>query len=265
MKDPRAAHPLVLGSAMACLAFIILPLPFIILFAFSTNHYTISFAGGISFEWFESFFSNARFMAALKNSLLISAIACVTSLVLALPTAILAVRHEFVGKQALLTFVSAPLLVPGVIVGTAALGFVAEIGVGPGFWPITVAMIALTLPLTVRPIIGNLAGLPDELEAAARNLGASRFTAFRTVTLPQLVPGIVAGATFAFVETMDNFAITAFLTSISTTTLPIEAYSYIRDIDDPTVAAMATVLIVLSIALVFIIERLVGLDKFLND
>uniref|UniRef100_UPI0034E0A57A ABC transporter permease n=1 Tax=Stenotrophomonas maltophilia TaxID=40324 RepID=UPI0034E0A57A len=71
-------------------------------------------------------------------------------------------------------------------------------------------------------------------------------------TLPQLAPGLVAGGTFAFVEAMDNFSIAVFLTDINTTTLPVEAYSYIREIDDPTVAAMATLLILLSVALVML-------------
>jgi ABC-type spermidine/putrescine transport system permease subunit II len=82
--------------------------------------------------------------------------------------------------------------------------------------------------------------------------------------MPQLAPGLVAGGTFAFVEAMDNFSITVFLTSINTTTLPVEAYSYIRDIDDPTVAAMATLLILMSVGAVFAIEWLLGLDRFLD-
>ena len=84
------------------------------------------------------------------------------------------------------------------------------------------------------------------------------------MTVPQLAPGLVAGGTFAFVEAMDNFSIAVFLTNITTTTLPVEAYSYIRDIDDPTVAAMATLLVLMSVVLVFAIEWLLGLDRFLD-
>lgn len=79
-----------------------------------------------------------------------------------------------------------------------------------------------------------------------------------------MIPGLVEGGTFAFVEAMDNFSITVFLTNINTTTLPVEAYSYIRDVDDPTVAAMATLLILMSVGLVFTIERVLGLDRFLD-
>lgn len=264
MKHANSIGPVVLIAGMASLAFILLPLPFIVLYAFSPNSYSILGGDGFTLKWFVNFFANDRFMHALRASLSISAITTVVALIIAVPTALLAVRHRFVGRELLLTLVSAPLIVPGVIVGTAALGFVSQSGIGPGFWPLTVAMICLALPLTMRPVIANLSGLDGDMENAARNLGAGPVQAFFQITLPQLVPGLVAGGTFAFVESMDNFAIAAFLSNITFTTLPVESYSYIRDIDDPTVAAMATILILFSVSLVFMIERLLGLDKFLD-
>lgn len=264
MNSSRGAGPIFLFVGMVTLAFVVLPLPFIILYSFSPNAYALVSSQGFTLKWFVSFFENDRFMAATEASLKIAAITTVVSLLLAVPTAVMAVRHKFIGRDLLLTLVSAPLMVPGVIVGTAALGFVSQTGIGPGFWPLTVAMIALALPLTMRPLIANLSGLDPDLENAARNLGASPLSAFMRITLPQLAPGLVAGGTFAFVEAMDNFAIAAFLANITFTTLPVESYSYIRDIDDPTVAAMATILILFSVFLVFMIECLLGLDKFLD-
>lgn len=246
------------------LAFILIPLPIIVLFALSKNSYALISAQGFTLTWFKHFFQNERFMAALMNSLMIAGITTVVTLIIAVPTALVAVRYRFPGRDLMLTLVSAPLLVPGVITGTAALSFVTQTGLGTGFWSITIAMICITLPLVIRPLVANLSGLDPDLERAARNLGAGPRKAFWAVTLPQLVPGLLAGGTFAFVEAMDNFSVTVFLTNINVTTLPVEAYSYIRDIDDPTVAAMATLLILLSIGLVFMIERLLGLDRFLG-
>lgn len=246
------------------LLFVLLPLPFIVLYSVSQSSYALLSPGGFTLHWFDTFFHNDRFMAALRNSLLISVITTVVAVAIALPTAIVAVRRPFPGRELMLAFVSAPLLVPGVISGTAALSFVSSTRIGTGFWPITVAMICFTLPLALRPLVANLSGLDADLEKAARNLGAGPKRAFWTITIPELTPGLVAGGTFAFVEAMDNFSITVFLTNISTTTLPVEAYSYIRDIDDPTVAAMATLLILLSVAIVFTIERVLGLDRFLD-
>ena len=248
----------------AALLFIVAPLPFIALSAISRGNYRLLDGGVPTLRWFRSFFGNERFVAALGNSLAIAAIITVATLLVALPLALAAVRGRLPGGGVLVALVSLPLLVPGVIVGTAALSFVSQLGVGPGFWPITVAMVCAALPLALRPLVANLSALDPDEERAARNLGATPGRAFLLVTLPQLVPGLLAAATFAFVEALDNFSIAAFLTSIETTTLPIEAYSYIREIDDPTVAAMATMLTLFSVVLVALLDRLLGLDRFLG-
>jgi putative spermidine/putrescine transport system permease protein len=250
--------------AAGVVAFIVLPLPFIIIYAFSPTSYLVFPPTGVTSKWFVNFFANDRFRAAMFNSLSISTIVTVATLAIALPTAVLAVRHPFRGRGLLLGLVSAPLLVPGVVTGMAALSLLAQSGIGVGYWPIVVAMTCFTLPLALRPLVANLAGIDPDLETAARNLGAGRLKAFILATLPSLAPGLIASGTFAFVEAMDNFSITVFLTDLRTTTLPVEAFSYIRDFDDPTVAAMATLLILLSIAIVFMIEKVLGLDRFLD-
>ncbi|MFI5011810.1 MAG: ABC transporter permease [Hyphomicrobiales bacterium] len=250
--------------AAGVIAFIVLPLPFIIIYAFSPTSYLVFPPTGLTTKWFVNFFANDRFRQALFNSLSISAIVTIVTLIAALPTAVLAVRHPFRGRGLLLGLVSAPLLVPGVVTGMAALSLLAQSGIGVGYWPIVVAMICFTLPLALRPLVANLSGIDPDLETAARNLGAGRLTAFMLATLPSLAPGLIASGTFVFVEAMDNFSITVFLTDLRTTTLPVEAFSYIRDFDDPTVAAMATLLILLSVAIVFAIEWLLGLDRFLD-
>jgi ABC-type spermidine/putrescine transport system permease subunit II len=260
----RAVSPAVAAIGVLTLVFIVAPLPFIVVPAFSRGNYVLLEGGVPTLRWFQSFLANDRFVAALGNSVAIAVITTLVTMLIVLPTAIATVRGQLPGRRALLALVSLPLLVPGVIVGTAALSFVAQTGIGPGFWPITVAMVCAALPLALRPLIANLSGLDPDEEKAARNLGASPLWAFVLVTMPQLVPGLLAGATFAFIEAIDNFSIAAFLTDINTTTLPIEAYSYIREIDDPTVAAMATLLILFSVGIVALLDRLLGLDRFLD-
>ena len=253
-------------AALAALAaiFVVAPLPIIVLSALSRGNYRLLQGGVPTLRWFVAFVQNDRFMAALGNSLAIAAITTAATLLIALPTAVVVLRSRLPGRRALLGLVTLPQLVPGVIIGTAALSFVAQTGIGPGFWPITVAMVCASLPLAMRPLVASLAGLDPDGEKAARNLGASALQSFVLVTLPQLVPGLLAAGTFAFIEAIDNFSIAAFLTDIDTTTLPVEAYSYIRDIDDPTVAAMATLLILLSLVIVLLLDRLLGLDRFLD-
>lgn len=262
------AHPYSRGLSLAAsLAWIftVAPALLILLYAFSPTSYLAFPPTGFTLKWFHNFFEHTRFRSALWNSLAIAFIVTPVALCVALPAAVAVVRHEFPGKRVLVGALLSPLLIPGVITGIAFLSFSVGVGIGPGFLAIVLAMICFTLPFALRPLIANLHGIDHDLEKAARNLGAGPLEAFFRVTLPQLKPGLIAGAVFAFVEAIDNFAITAFLTDIKTTTLPIEAYGYIKDFDDPTVAAMASILITLSVVLVFLIEKVVGLDRFLAN
>jgi putative spermidine/putrescine transport system permease protein len=265
MSSIRPYSPAVSAYATLVMLFIVAPAVVIIVYAFSPTAYLSFPPAGVTLRWFDNFFANERFRSALWNSVLIAVTVTPISLLVALPTAVAVVRYDFAGRKLLLALLLSPLLIPGVITGIAFLSFSVGVGLGTGFRPIVLALVCFTMPFTLRPLIANLAGIDQDLEKAARNLGARPLQAFLRITLPQLKPGLIAGATFAFVEALDNFAISVFLTNVRTSTLPIEAFGYIRDFDDPTVAAMATVLIALSVVLVLLIERLVGLDRFLAN
>jgi putative spermidine/putrescine transport system permease protein len=246
------------------LVFLAAPVLFIVLFAFYPTGIFVLPPPGLTVKWFLRFFASERFRAALAASFGIAAIVTPVSLAIAVPTAIALVRRNFPGRGALNVAILSPLVIPGVVSGIAFLDLFSRLDLQSGFWRITIAMICFSLPFSVRAISANLYGLDPALEEAARNLGGSRWQALWHVTLPQLRPGLLAGGIFVFVEAIDNFSIAVFLTDLHTTTLPVEAYGYIRDFDDPTVAAMATLLIVLSVVLVFSVQRLVGLDRFLD-
>lgn len=264
MTALRSYSPLVAATAAAVMLFIVLPVLFIALYAFNETGYLTLPPRGATLKWFANFFGNARFRAALESSLIIAAVVAPVSLLIAVPTAIALVRHQVPGKATINALIMSPLVVPGVVTGISFLSLSARIGTGIGLGPLIVALTCFAFPFAVRALVANLHGLDPRLEEAARNLGASRWQAFLQVTLPQLRPGLVAGGIFVFVEAIDNFSIAIFLTNSRTSTLPVESYSYIRDFDDPTVAAMAVLLMALSVVLVFAIDRLVGLDRFLE-
>jgi ABC-type spermidine/putrescine transport system permease subunit II len=264
MTSLRSYSPLVAALAAAVMAFIVLPVAFIAFYAFNETGYLTLPPKGVTLKWFANFFANARFRAALESSLIIAATVAPLSLLIALPTAIALVRHRVPGKALINALIMSPLIVPGVVTGISFLSLSVRVGTGIGLVPLIVALTCFAFPFAVRALVANLHGLDPQLEEAARNLGASRLRAFLWVTLPQLRPGLVAGGIFVFVEAIDNFAIAIFLTNSRTSTLPVESYSYIRDFDDPTVAAIAVLLMGLSVVLVFAIDRLVGLDRFLE-
>lgn len=264
MSPQRSYSAPVAVLAALVMTFIILPVAFIALYAFNDAGYLRLPPHGLTFHWFANVFAIARFRAALQSSLIVSAVVAPTCLLIAVPASIALVRYRFPGRDLVNALTMSPLVVPGVVTGISFLSLSAHIGTGFGLLPIMVALSCFAFPFAVRALTANLHGLDPRLEEAARNLGASRFRAFLFVTLPQLRPGLLAGGIFVFVEAIDNFSISVFLTDSRTTTLPVESYSYIRDFDDPTVAAIAVLLMSLSVVLVFAIDRLVGLDRFLE-
>jgi ABC-type spermidine/putrescine transport system permease subunit II len=264
MSAPRPYAAITGVIAGAVMSFVLLPVVFIVLYAFNQGAYLTLPPKAPTLRWFESFFANRRFVAALWSSLGIAGVVTPVAMLVAVPTARALVRHDFPGKATFNAILLAPLIVPGVITGIAFLSLSSLMGIGSGFWPLAIALLCYSLPFAVRALVANMHGLDPTLEDAARNLGASGLRAFLWVTLPQLRPGLLAGGIFVFVEAIDNFSIAVFLTDTRTTTLPVEAYSYIRDFDDPTVAAMAVLLMALSVTLVSVVDRLVGLDRFLE-
>jgi putative spermidine/putrescine transport system permease protein len=264
MTSLRSYSLPVAAFAALVMAFIVLPVAFIALYAFNDAGYLLLPPQGLTLKWFANFFDNARFRAALESSLIVSAVVAPTCLLIAVPAALALVRYRFRGRGLVNALIMSPLVVPGVVTGISFLSLSSRIGSGIGLLPIMVSLSCFAFPFAVRSLAANLHGLDPRLEEAARNLGASRFRAFLWVTLPQLRPGLLAGGIFVFVEAIDNFSISVFLTDSRTTTLPVESYSYIRDFDDPTVAAIAVLLMSLSAVLVYLLDWLVGLDRFLE-
>ena len=251
------------AAALASL-FLAIPVLVIVYDAFNPSGLLVFPPRTLTLEWFANFFGSPRFRSALANSVLIAALVTPLTLAIAVPTSVALVRRQFAGKGLLNALTLSPLVIPGVVSGVAFLNLFTAVGLVGGFWRIAVAMVCFTLPFAVRAVVATLHGLDPALEEAARNLGGRAWQAFLFVTLPQLRPGLLAGALFVFAEAIDNFSIAVFLTDLRTQTLPVEAYGYIRDFDDPTVAALATVLIVQSLVLVFVLQRVIGMDRVLD-
>jgi ABC-type spermidine/putrescine transport system permease subunit II len=260
-EDYLAYGPGVRLFAVLVGLFMLTPVVFIVYYSFSNDSYFSLSPSGFSLKWFQQFFSSDSFRTAFGTSLLMGAIVTPVSLIIAVPTAWALVRGRFRGVEAINALLMSPIIIPGVVTGIAFLILLYHTGIGPGFTGLVIAMICFTLPYSVRALVANLHGMRTDLEEAARNLGASNWQAFRLVVLPQLRPGLIAGGTFVFVEAIDNFSVSTFLAAQHSTTLPVAAYAYMRDFDDPTVAAMSAVLILLSTLLVLVVGRLIGLEK----
>lgn len=244
------------------LLFLLAPVLFVVFYSFNDTTLFRLPVPGYSLRWYRAFFASDQFQPALRATLGIALIVVPMTVLVALPTAHMMARS---GKHAWLgAALTSPVVVPGVVTGIAFLGFFTMLGIGDALTRLVIALSLFCLPFTLRALNASYSGLDRRPEEAARDLGATPLRAYLDVTLPQLKAGLLAGSIFAFVEAVDNFSISVFLADTRTKTLPIAAYEHIRDFDDPTVAAMATVLTLAALIMVLVLERVIGLEKLIR-
>ena len=183
---------------------------------------------------------------------------------LGVPAALAIVRTEFPGKQIVQTLLLAPLLVPSLLIGVALLGAYVTIGLEGSFLALLLAHVLLTLPYAVRTMIASLSGIDVAVEESAAMLGARPWQTLMRVTIPLMSSGIFAGALFAFVVSFGEINTSVFVAGPTTTTLPIEIFSYLQWNSGPIIAAVSVLQIGLTLGLTLVIERTVGLDKALR-
>ena len=262
--DFKPTGPVVTCLAIGVSAFLILPLLVIFYYSIQGGAYFQLIPEEFSWRWFVAAWNNERFVASALNSLWTGLIVTPLSVGMALPTSYVLVRYQIPFKSALNALIMSPLLVPGAVSGIAFLTFFGIIDLHDGGVRNVLAMTCFTFPFAVRAIAANLQGIGTVWEDAGESLGASKWQVWFWILLPMLRPGMLAGGIFVFVETIDNFSITVFLVNRQSMTIPIEVYNYIRDFDDPSVAVVAVVSVVFSTLLMFAVERLIGLERFMQ-
>jgi putative spermidine/putrescine transport system permease protein len=252
--------------ALLTVAFLVLPIMVSVSMSFDSRTYLGPFPPpGLSLQWYENFFTDAYFLNGLKTSIILATIAAVISTSVGVTAALVLDRYEFPGKAALAAFFLSPLIVPAVVIGFALLLFFALIGVYNGFPRLIGGHIIITIPYTVRTTLAGLVGIRKSLTEAALSLGANERQAFWGVTFPLAKTGIVAGAVFAFAFSMDDVAVSMFLTDPHNYTLPVAMISAMRANFDMTISAAAVLLVVITLVLLFVLDRVVGLDKLIGQ
>ncbi|MCC7274974.1 MAG: ABC transporter permease [Alphaproteobacteria bacterium] len=216
---------------------------------------------GLSLRWYLNVFDRDGFRRALQFSLALATLSTATALVVGVLAGIAIVRHRFPGRDVLLTALMSPLVVPQVVVGMAFLMALSALRIHSSLLGMFVMHTILVMPYTVRLVVSSLTRFRISLEEAARSLGASPARAFRLVTLPIIRPGMFAAGVFAFVSSFENFTATQFLVW-ERTTLPIEIYGYVQTENDPTAAAISTMVIIVTAVLTLALNRYIGVDAF---
>lgn len=248
--------------ALLVLLFLQIPVLVVVLASFSETSYLTIPPQGVTLKWYQAVLSDQTYLRAIKNSLILACASTAISLVLGVAAAYALFRRLLPGSEAITSLLISPLVVPSVVVGVAMLQYFTLTGFRGSFMVLIVAHVVITVPYILRSVLASLSGLDLSVEEAARCLGANGFTTFRLVTLPLIKPGLVAGALFAFVTSMENVPVTIFLASAKQTTLPIVIFSSVEMGVNPSVAAISTLLIVVTALVLLVAERWTGFHKF---
>ena len=203
---------------------------------------------GFSTEWYLKALTNDDIQSAAINSLIVAIVATSIATIIATLTALVLARGgSFKGSTAALGIVSLPLVVPEIATAVATLSFFAVIGFELGLMSIIIAHTVFCIPFAFLPIRARLEGMDETYEQAAADLYADDWQTFRHVTLPLLMPGIVAGAMLSFIISIDDFIITLMVAGAGSTTLPLYIWGMIRQGITPEVNVVSTVMLLISI------------------
>jgi putative spermidine/putrescine transport system permease protein len=246
------------GLAVLTLLYLILPVLAIVPLSFSSSTFLVYPIPGWSLRWYQNLIGSEEWRMAAKNSFIVAPSATVLATVLGTLAAIGLTKANFKGKALLMAILISPMIVPVVVVGVGMYLFFAPLGLANTYIGLIMAHASLGVPFVVTTVAATLQGFNYNLVRASLSLGASPVKTFFSVTLPVIAPGVISGALFAFATSFDEVVVTLFLAGADQTTLPRQMFTGIRENISPTIAALATILIVFSTCLLLALEWLRG-------
>jgi spermidine/putrescine transport system permease protein len=239
-------------AAAAGYAFLYVPLVIVIVYSFNDSRLNAEWVG-FTLDWYDKLFHNDEMLAAAANSLIIALVASLVSTLLGTMAGVAMYRYKL---KLLPILVLTPIAIPEILMGVSLLIFFVLLNFTLGLLSVALAHIAFCIGFVAIVVRSRLAGMDESLTEAARDLGATPWNAFRYVTLPLIMPGVIAGALMAFTLSIDDFVITFFTAGAGTVTLPLQIYSMIKIAVTPEVNAVSTLLMLLTLALIIIASRL---------
>ena len=233
-------------------AFLYAPLVIVVAYSFNDSRLNAEWVG-FTLSWYEKLFSNEKMLKAAWNSLVIGLTASAVSTVLGTMAGYAMHRYRM---RLLPVLVLAPIAIPEILMGVSLLIFFVMLNITLGMLSIILSHIAFCVGFVAIVVRSRLAGMDESLTEAARDLGATPWQAFRLVTLPLIMPGVVAGALMAFTLSIDDFVITFFTAGVGSSTLPLQIYTMVKIAVTPEVNAVSTLLMLLTLALILVASRL---------
>lgn len=252
---------LLVPITLAMMIFILAPLLVTIATSISDTQYVIFPPRGFTLQWYGKALQDQEFLGAMWFSAVLALAATFGALALGVPAAFALVRCDFPGRDAVASLLLSPLVFPVLITGVALLQLFSMLRFDYTPLNMLIGHVLVTAPYVVRTTSASLLLADTTLEDAARTLGAGTWRVFRRITVPQIAPGLAAGALFAFMISFDNFPISLWLSDAQHNPVPLLIFQMIASVFEPTVAAISTLMIIFGMVVVLILERIGGLQR----
>ncbi len=236
--------------------FMYLPIALLVVFSFNDSA-TLTFPlNGFTLKWYSALWESRELVTAVTNSVLVGVLSSLVATALGTMAALGVVRFDFPGKTLFLSVAAMPLVIPAVVMGVAMLIVFTRVGIPLTLWTVGIGHVIINVPYAMLIVAARLAGFEAHVEEAAMDLGADYWGTLWRVTLPMSAPALAAAFLSSFTTSLDEFAVTFFLVG-SDTTLPIYLYSQLRFPSRlPLVVTLAAIMMVLSVLIVIVVEKL---------
>jgi putative spermidine/putrescine transport system permease protein len=256
---PTRINPVLI--LMTVLVYIFLLGPLVIIFGASLSDTTfLAFPPqGLTLHWFENIWEVSAFRRTIVTSLQVALLGTFIALLIGIPAAYALNRHRIALPGWLSTLFVLPILVPEIVIGFSLLRSV-NVGLGlPVFATLLIGHTLLVLPYVIRVISAALASFDFSIEEAAISLGSPPVKTFFTIVLPNVRSGVIAAFILAFITSINDVSVSLFLTGPGISTLPIQILAHVEQFFDPTIASVSVLLMMLTIVVMIIVERTLGL------
>lgn len=235
--------------------FLYAPIVILVIFSFNEARQTARWEG-FTFQWYARLAENKLILRAVKNSLLVAGVTTVVCTIIGTLAALALCRHAFRAKGPTQALLFLPIIIPEIVLGAALVTFFGAVQMRLSIWTVILSHIAFSISYVAIVVRARLAGFDRSLEEAAMDLGASPIQTFFRVTLPLILPGVVAGALLVFTISIDDYVVSSFVAGVGATTLPLQIYSMIKVGVTPEVNAVSALLLLVTVGMILFAQRL---------
>ncbi len=226
-----------------------LPIVIVIIYSFNVSKQTTIW-GGITLSWYKDLFRDSDLIEALKNSIVIGVLSCMSAGVIGTIGAVGMARVNYKSKGMIEYVSTLPIMIPEIILGMVFMAFFSLLGLPFGMVTLVIAHTTFCIPYVFMIVKARLVGIDKSYSEAARDLGASEIQVFFDITLPLISPAIVSGMLLSFAMSLDDVVISIFVTGAKTNTLPIKIYTQLKTGITPKINALCTIMLVFTFFLV---------------